>query len=277
MHSNHTRIYKFNRPGGMPPESFSKLLWIGGTILFLFFLSLALRSTGSILLTVFRYLILIPIILISLSFHEYCHARMADFLGDPTPRRMGRLSLNPLRHLDPLGALMLFFTNFGWAKPVMVDARNFRIPKRAMVSVAMAGPLSNFSLALLGGGMMKLFSMAMPLIFSSELLFLLTYKAIEIFIIINLSLAFFNLLPLPPLDGSRLVSYFMPNKYRVQYRNFEEMAPFILLILFVVGGLGPILSPMIYSGYNFILSVFGHPDQIIKLELLKLMQAGSTF
>ena len=261
----------------MPPESFSKLLWIGGTILFLFFLSLALRSTGSILLTVFRYLILIPIILISLSFHEYCHARMADFLGDPTPRRMGRLSLNPLRHLDPLGALMLFFTNFGWAKPVMVDARNFRIPKRAMVSVAMAGPLSNFSLALLGGGMMKLFSMAMPLIFSSELLFLLTYKAIEIFIIINLSLAFFNLLPLPPLDGSRLVSYFMPNKYRVQYRNFEEMAPFILLILFVVGGLGPILSPMIYSGYNFILSVFGHPDQIIKLELLKLMQAGSTF
>ena len=110
----------------MPPESFARLLRFGCLIAFLLLVSVMLQGIGSLLSSGFRLLVLIPVILVSLTFHEYAHARMADFLGDPTPERMGRLSLNPLAHLDFFGTLLLFFTNFGWAKPVIVDPSNFR-------------------------------------------------------------------------------------------------------------------------------------------------------
>ncbi|EKD84272.1 MAG: peptidase M50, partial [uncultured bacterium] len=115
MPYSYTKIYKFSPPGGMPPESFNRLLIIGGAILFLFVISLTLQSSSSLIGSAFYYIFLVPVILISLTVHEYAHAIMADFLGDPTPRRMGRLSLNPLRHLEPVGTLLLFFAGFGWA------------------------------------------------------------------------------------------------------------------------------------------------------------------
>ncbi len=263
------RIYKFNAPGGMPQESFNKLLLIGGIILFLFAISLAMQSPENLMASAFRYIILVPVILLSLTFHELAHALMADFLGDPTPRRMGRISLNPLRHLDFFGAILLFFTGFGWAKPVLVDANNFRIPGRAMAVVAIVGPLSNFFLAFIGIGLMKLLALSLTYYAMSPLAVLLLKSTIETMIVINLSLAFFNLLPVPPLDGSRIVSYLLPNRYRISYRNFEDVAPFILLVLFALGGLGLILSPLISNAYEMLNSLAGNPVREIRFFLFR--------
>jgi Zn-dependent protease len=253
----------------MPPESFRKLVIIGGIILALFLLSLAMQGTQSIIGSVFRFLILVPVILLSLTLHELAHALMADFLGDPTPRNMGRITLNPLRHLDPLGALMLFFTGFGWAKPVMVEARNFRIPGRAMAVVAIVGPLSNFLQAVFGILLMKGLAALITSYSLSPLVIALAQTTIELYIIINLGLAFFNLLPVPPLDGSRILSYLLPAKYSLKFRAFADIAPFILLILFAIGGLGILLSPLINNAYNFLNSMAGNPAQEIKIFLMQ--------
>ena len=268
MPNNFTRIYKFKPPGGMPPESFNRLLIIGSAILFLFVISMALQTTGSLINSAFYYIFLVPVILLSLTIHEYSHAMMADFLGDPTPRRMGRLSLNPLRHLELVGTLLLFFAGFGWAKPVIVDPANFRVPRRAMLSVALAGPFSNFLLAILGGALLKALAESLSVLALSPTSVLLLYKLCETIIIINISLALFNLLPIPPLDGSRITSYFIPNKYRLQYRQFEELAPMLLLILFAIGGLGVILSPAINSSFNALNELFGNPVREIGTYLM---------
>lgn len=277
MQQNSTRIYNFRPPGGMPPESFNKLLLIGGIIIFLFFVSLALQGTGSLVSSLFHYIFLVPIILISLTIHEYAHAMMADFLGDPTPRRMGRLSLNPLRHLEPVGTLLLFFAGFGWAKPVLVDPSNFRVPKRAMLSVALAGPASNVFLAFTGAAAMKVLAESLSYIQPGALATVIMLTLCQTMIVINLSLAIFNMLPIPPLDGSRLVSFFLPNRYRLQYRQFEELAPMILLLLFALGGLGIILSPLIQTSFNHLLALFGDPFQQIKLYLFNLNRASQIY
>lgn len=277
MPYNYTRIYKFKPPGGMPPESFNRLLIIGGTILFLFVVSMAMQTRGSLISSAFYYIFLVPVILLSLTIHEYAHAIMADFLGDPTPRRMGRLSLNPLRHLELVGTLLLFFAGFGWAKPVVVDPANFRVPRRAMLSVAMAGPLSNLLLAILGGALLKGLAESLSAFALSPMSVILLYKLCETIIIINLSLALFNLLPIPPLDGSRITSYFLPGKYRLQYRQFEELAPMLLLILFAVGGLGVILSPAINYSFSTLNELFGNPLQQISAYLMQFKTGGMQF
>ena len=204
---------------------------------------------------------LIPIILISLSVHEFAHAKIAVFLGDPTPRLMGRLSLNPLKHLDPMGTILLLIASFGWAKPVVVEPSNFRDPQRAMVSVALAGPISNMVLAFIGMFSLKILSLSQGFLIENNYIQILnllplTSEIINSFIYINLGLTMFNLLPIPPLDGSRLLSYFMPLKYRYQYSQFEQMAPMILLFFFMLGGLNRILTPMVMASYNFLVSIF---------------------
>ena len=269
MPNSYTRIYSFKAPDGMPPESFKRLVWIGGIIAVLFMISLFLRGTTSLLSSAFHYIILIPIILMSLTIHEYSHAMMADFLGDPTPSRMGRLSLNPLRHLEFFGTLLLFFTGFGWAKPVLVDPGNFRVPKRAMLSVALAGPLSNFALAGLATALMKLLVRLITLTTISPTLVLLCFIMLKTMIIINISLAIFNLLPFPPLDGSRIISYFLPDRFRIQYRQFEQIAPMILLLLFALGGLSIILSPAISVALQTMQSFFGDPMRDISIYLMQ--------
>lgn len=276
MPENFTRIYKFNPPGGMPPESFNKLLLIGGTIIFLFAVSLALQGTAALMSSMLHYIFLVPVILLSLTVHEFSHALMADFLGDPTPRRMGRLSLNPLRHLEPVGTLLLFFAGFGWARPVLVDPGNFRVPQRAMLSVAMAGPLSNVALAFSGAAGCKLLAMSLPIFAPGGLVVIIIATVLQTLMTINLSLALFNLLPFPPLDGSRIVSYLLPARYRLQYRQFEELAPMILLLLFALGGLGIILSPLINLSLEALLNLFGDPLRDIKLYLLQLKAGGVT-
>ena len=150
--------------------------------------------------------LLIPALVFSLSFHEFSHAWMAYRLGDSTAARMGRLTLNPMSHLDPIGSLALIFMGFGWAKPVPVDARYLKNPRQDMVKVAAAGPISNIILAIIA-------ALVLRLLFSTDLLSNSIKTFFIIFMQINITLAVFNLLPVPPLDGSQILAPFIEKQF----------------------------------------------------------------
>ena len=147
-------------------------------------------------------ILLIPALVFSLSFHEFAHAWMAYRLGDNTAARLGRLTLNPMSHLDPIGSLALLLMGFGWAKPVPVDPRYLDNPKSDMVKVAAAGPISNIILAVVA-------ALALRLLFSTDLLTNNIKTFFIIFMQINITLAVFNLLPVSPLDGSQILTPFL--------------------------------------------------------------------
>lgn len=158
-------------------------------------------------------------LIIVLTLHEFSHAWVANRLGDPTPYRMGRLSLNPLRHLDPLGTLMLFLAGFGWGKPVPVNPRNFDNPDRDEALTAFAGPLMNLAIALL---------VAIPLTYLPAPSGVLSLLAA--IMDVSLVLFLFNMLPFAPLDGSKFLILFVPRKYRFKYQEFlQKSAPYFLL------------------------------------------------
>ena len=150
--------------------------------------------------------LLIPALVFSLSFHEFAHAWMAYMLGDSTAARMGRLTLNPISHLDPVGSIALLLMGFGWAKPVPVDSRYLNNPKEDMVKVAAAGPISNIVLAIVA-------ALVLRLLFSTDLLTSGIKTFFIIFMQINITLAVFNLLPVSPLDGSQILSPFLEKKF----------------------------------------------------------------
>ena len=177
-------------------------------------------------------LILIPPILLAITFHEYAHGWMALKFGDPTAKMLGRLSLNPLVHLDPIGTLMLFIVHFGWAKPVPVDPRYFSDPKRQMIWVALAGPIANMILAFISGILIVGFSSS-NLMFNSQTAFfanMLVYS-----LQINLALAIFNMLPIPPLDGSKILRGLLPYRYEYISNTLEQFGPWILFSLILIG------------------------------------------
>ena len=151
-------------------------------------------------------ILLIPALVFSLSFHEFAHAWMAYRLGDNTAARLGRLTLNPISHLDPVGSLALLLMGFGWAKPVPVDPRYLENPKQDMVKVAAAGPISNIILAVVA-------ALALRLLFSTDLLTDNIKTFFIIFIQINITLAVFNLLPVSPLDGSQILTPFLEKHF----------------------------------------------------------------
>ena len=150
--------------------------------------------------------LLIPALVFSLSFHEFSHAWMAYRLGDSTAARMGRLTLNPISHLDPVGSIALLLMGFGWAKPVPVDTRYLQNPKEDMVKVAAAGPISNIILAIIA-------ALALRILFSTDLITNSIKTFFIIFMQINITLAVFNLLPVSPLDGSQILSPFLEKKF----------------------------------------------------------------
>ncbi len=150
--------------------------------------------------------LLIPALVFSLSFHEFAHAWMAYRLGDSTAARMGRLTLNPMSHLDPIGSLALLLMGFGWAKPVPVDTRYLKNPRQDMVKVAAAGPISNIILAIIG-------ALVLRLLFGTDLLSNSVKTFFIIFMQINITLAVFNLLPVSPLDGSQILSPFLEKQF----------------------------------------------------------------
>lgn len=179
------------------------------------------------------------LLIISLSLHEFAHAWVADRLGDPTPRSQGRLTINPLAHLDPLGTFCMLFFRFGWGKPVQIDPYNFSNPRRDELLVAAAGPISNLILAILS-------SLIIHLTSSNPLVSLLIS-----FIYINLVLAVFNLLPLWPLDGSKILVNLLPEETSYNLRYFLQTYSTPILLLFLLplfGSTSPInnlISPPI--------------------------------
>jgi Zn-dependent protease len=165
-----------------------------------------------------------PVILFSLTVHEYSHGRMALRLGDDTAQRLGRLSFNPLRHLDILGVLFFYFVGFGWAKPVPVDPRNFEHPRRDMMYVAIAGPLSNIALAVCCSFFIRLIS--------PEFSYLFVILAYGIWI--NVALAVFNMLPMYPLDGSSVLKGMVSQKIAEGMTNLDRFGAFLILGVFLL-------------------------------------------
>jgi Zn-dependent protease len=169
-------------------------------------------------------------LLIAFTIHELAHAVTANYLGDLTPKRMGRISLNPIRHLDPFGTIMLIISGFGWAKPVMVNPNNMRgNPRTSMAVVAAAGPLSNILMALIASLPFRL-GLLLPTLTSPGNLPSLEFLLTE-FIWINLILAFFNLIPVPPLDGYKILLGILPMEMAYRLRPLEQYGFLILIAL----------------------------------------------
>lgn len=193
------------------------------------------------------YLYMIPVILISLSFHEFSHAFVAYRLGDPTSKNLGRLTLNPLKHLDILGTIMLIVSRFGWAKPVPVNPIYFKDRRKGIMLVSIAGPLSNVLLAFIFYIPMAYIGSRYGVFYYGRLFSLMAviYNLSALFYAINVNLAVFNILPVPPLDGSKILSGILPPQqyYKlIQYENYISVI-FLLLVFAFPGVLGKIMSP----------------------------------
>jgi Zn-dependent protease len=188
--------------------------------------------------------LMIPAILIAVTFHEVAHAWTADRLGDPTARLAGRLTLNPLPHIDPIGALMFIIAKFGWAKPVPVNPYNLRHPIRDMMWVAAAGPAVNL---LLASGSLLLGQLLLPFFRQPDLSFVTqpVFGMLKWTYLLNLYLAAFNLIPIPPLDGSSILKRFLPRGALLQFEKLEPYG-FLVLVLFLMSGLAPaVLGPIV--------------------------------
>lgn len=207
--------------------------------------------------------LLLPGFLLGITCHEAAHGYVAYKLGDPTPKFLGRLTLNPLKHLDPVGTLVLVLTRMiGWAKPVPINARYFKHPARDMALCSLAGPVANMLLAVLltvvlalippraAGFGLGSFSIMGPLI-----------GILQSGIVINIVLACFNLLPIPPLDGSHIVAWLLPPKLAYSYESFGRYGFILVIVLAVTGALSYILNPML----NFVLSVLNSLIRLIAL------------
>lgn len=206
-------------------------------------------------------------ILIALSFHEFAHGFIANKLGDPTAEEQGRLTLNPVAHLDPLGSLLFLLVGFGWGKPVPVDPRYFRHPKRDTALVSLAGPASNF---LLAGVFFLLYMLVMRRAPATSVLGLLSVPVqgsvgmvflrglFQSSIFVNLGLMSFNLLPVAPLDGSKILQAFIPLRYELEYERFMRWGPFVLLGIFLAETVLPfsILSAWILTISHAALELF---------------------
>ncbi|HDZ89384.1 MAG: site-2 protease family protein [Deltaproteobacteria bacterium] len=194
------------------------------------------------------YIVKIPVLLFAITVHEYAHGRAALSLGDPTAKQMGRLTLNPLPHIDPVGAICLFLFNFGWAKPVPVDIRYFRNTRRDIVIMALAGPLANICVAFLAGLLIRFLILPFE-IYLQVLLWL---------ILMNLGLGIFNLLPLPPLDGSHVLENILPPAAALKYRVFRRYGPLILIGVILLDNFAHtgiisriLIGPMLYLAHLF--------------------------
>jgi len=207
---------------------------------------------------ILEILLIGPPILFAITIHEVAHGFIADRLGDPTPRLAGRLTLNPLSHLDPIGTLMLFIAKIGWAKPVPVNPNNFQNPRKDMLWVALAGPISNLICAFGFGMLSRGISFGILLsLFSPEQVFFII-QIIQIVVFFNIILAVFNAIPIFPLDGYSILTGLLPAQQAYEFSQFARYGPFILLGIILIGQITkfPILWMMIGIPVQFLNFLF---------------------
>ncbi len=211
--------------------------------------------------TIFELMLLIPVLLFSLSLHEFSHGYVSYKLGDPTPKNQGRLTLNPLAHLDPMGSIVLLITRrFGWAKPVPINPNYYKNPRKGIMLVSLAGPFANFFLAVVFALTARIF-----VFFSSSGLYQLQQSGygnlvqtifvfFQLAVSINLALGFFNLLPVPPLDGSKILRGVLPRNFDKYLRKLEgPYGMVLLLVLAYTGILWSIIGPLVRTMYGILL------------------------
>ena len=180
----------------------------------------------------------IPALLIALTVHEYAHARLALEFGDPTPKVAGRVTLNPIPHLDPFGLLMLFIVGLGWAKPVPINPSNFRNGRKGLILVSLAGIGANLATAVV-------MMITITVLSRLHIVTIEIYKVLFATYSMCLGLAVFNLIPLPPLDGSQVVSCLLPGRQAYAYQSIATYGPFILMALLYTGIISMVIGPCI--------------------------------
>ena len=224
--------------------SFDKrVLYVVITIMVFMTLANYISNPGAL----FGLLVSIPGVLIAITFHEFAHAFVADKLGDDTPRRQGRLNLNPLSHIDPVGFFMLIFAHFGWGKPVEINPTNFN-RKRSMSAqeaiVALAGPVMNLIIAIVLT--IILFAInAFASTFAFTTVGMLICLTLQMAISVNIGLGVFNLIPLPPLDGSKILMHFLPYNAKIWFENNTQLFYIIFIVLWITNLISYIISPVI--------------------------------
>lgn len=193
----------------------------------------------------------LPGLIIALVIHEYAHAKAADVMGDFTPRMTGRLTLNPMAHIDPIGLIMLLVVRFGWAKPVMINARNFRNWRQGELLVALAGPVANLLVAFIS-------LLAMAVLFELGMFSEGVRLVLSMMVLFNINFAIFNMLPLPPLDGSKVLMVLLPGRLAYKLMSLERYSFIILIFLMMTPFLTMILIPLqrlVLSVFNLIIGV----------------------
>ena len=196
--------------------------------------------------TLTEFLLWFPSIIFALTVHEFAHAWTADRFGDPTPRALGRVSLNPLVHLDPVGTLLIAVFHFGWGKPVPVDPRFLRRPRRDMLYIALAGPAANLASAVVFGLLLRL---ADGTTAWSEGYGPVLFHVLRITVLLSLILTFFNLIPIPPLDGSKILASLLPIALLQPYQRYSSALTWVLLLAVVVGSVTDVslLGPLLFA------------------------------
>lgn len=191
----------------------------------------------------------VPVFLLAISFHEYAHALTAVRLGDPTPRYQGRLTLNFTSHVSLLGTLMLLIVGIGWAKPVQINARNLQDPARDMVWISLAGPAANVVLAVIFAALARITRPILPMTVIGQSISAMLYIGVYL----NLLLAVFNIIPVPPLDGSKIASALLPYRVTQALASLERWGFLIIYVLLRYGGLGRFLNSVAWSGTRMLL------------------------